>query len=86
MCCGQKRQEQTIQFNQPGTAYTTTPVNPVHRNPYVMMEYTGHRGLTVKGPVSGMIYRWNVTGDRIPVDDRDASAMNGVPNLKKVIH
>lgn len=47
-------------------------------------EYTGKSGLTVIGPVTGQRYRFNYPGDRQLIDYRDASAMAGVPNLKKI--
>jgi hypothetical protein len=83
-CCGQKRNEETIAFNQPAKTYTSALINKTEKQPDIMMEYTGQKGLTAKGPFTGIMYRWNVNGDRIPVDHRDAGALKAVPNLKKV--
>jgi hypothetical protein len=49
----------------------------------VSFEYTGDTGLTVKGSITGIIYRFSSKGDRRLVDYRDAGGMMAVPNLRK---
>ena len=48
-------------------------------------EYTGHTALTVRGPIIGRNYRFNVTGEQITVNGRDASAFMAVPKLRLVL-
>ncbi len=82
MCCGKKRNEYT----------ESTPKKPSiesHRPPEklwtdVTFEYRGETGLTVKGPVTGRTYRFEVTGDQQQVDYRDARSMLSIPLLRKV--
>jgi hypothetical protein len=49
-----------------------------------VFEYTGQTTLTVRGPITGWMYRFSKLNARIAVDGRDASALMGVPNLRVV--
>lgn len=80
MCCG-----------RPSSTHTTpprsaTPARSV-RQPLVVeiaFEYTGATGMTVRGPVSGLGYRFERPGSRVSIDPRDAPALVGVPRLRRV--
>jgi hypothetical protein len=41
--------------------------------------------MSVKGAVTGQIYRFEQPGASLEVDRRDASFMAGIPNLKKSV-
>ena len=47
-------------------------------------EYIGPTSLTVKGAITGNIYRFEQPGSVIEVDRRDASFVTGIPNLRRV--
>ncbi|MFT3979685.1 MAG: hypothetical protein QM687_04390 [Ferruginibacter sp.] len=78
MCnCGNKREALVAsqQFNSSTGGGRWQDVN---------FEYTGSTALTVRGNVSGKIYRFAKKGAAVPVDHRDASALISVPFLKKL--
>jgi hypothetical protein len=50
----------------------------------VQVEYIGPTGLTVRGRISGQIYRFPETGARVAVDTRDVPSLLGVPQLRRV--
>jgi len=50
----------------------------------VQLEYIGPTGLTVRGRISGQIYRFPETGARAAVDTRDAPSLLAVPQLRRV--
>ncbi|WP_018627285.1 hypothetical protein [Niabella aurantiaca] len=49
----------------------------------VWFEYTGRSAITVKGFITGRIYRFAVRGAVLLVDYRDAAKMLLVPSLKR---
>ena len=59
---------------------------PLRRVPKVSnrFRYTGATALTVHGPISGRIYRFERPGAALAVDPRDAPALAGVPGLQPV--
>lgn len=78
-CCGGNR--------RPPQLVTEGPVRPAvtARTRHAQyFEYVGTTGLTAFGPVTGRRYRFARPGARLPVDDRDAAAMAGVPALRRV--
>jgi|GEM_PF-364744 hypothetical protein len=91
MCnCGKKR----AAVKQVSTnAYANIPQNaeqkirlldtvPVKR--IVSFQYTGNTALSITGSITRKNYRFNFPGDIQAVDFIDASAMLGVPVLRKV--
>jgi hypothetical protein len=87
MCnCGNKRNEYRNEENfisvnnmeeqQPATG------KQIQQDAY--FEYTGKTGLTIKGNITGKIYRFAFSSDRQLIDQRDTFAMMAVPVLKKV--
>ena len=49
----------------------------------VIYVYVGSTALTVTGPISGLIYRFDGPGARLIVDPRDCNAMRSVPHLAR---
>lgn len=49
----------------------------------ILIEYAGPRGLMVRGPCTGKLYRFAGRGARIAVDRRDALRLLVVPNLQR---
>jgi hypothetical protein len=83
-CCGDKRskiyhdpyrQPGMKDIEQGGAGQVATVVN---------FRYSGPASLTVKGEITGNIYRFDQPGATIEVDRRDASFMTGIPRLSKV--
>lgn len=95
-CCGKKRAEyQTT--NQADRLYgpsrgvssrelTSGDASPFRSVPVVTtyFEYTGNTGMTVQGPITRRRYRFSGPGARVEVDNRDASSVAGVPNLRRI--
>jgi hypothetical protein len=71
-CCGRGR-EQAAGGLQPEMGARTT----------VEFEYTGAKGLTVSGPVTGNVYRFEELLSRVAVDARDVPAIALVPQLRR---
>ena len=47
-------------------------------------KYFGTAGLTVTGPASATVYRFQANGGPVAVDPRDAASLAQVPNLRMV--
>ncbi len=47
-------------------------------------EYTGHGQLTVTGPITGLVYRFQRHGQRLLVHGSDVASVRAVPQLKAV--
>ncbi|MBE2223475.1 MAG: hypothetical protein IAF02_18185 [Anaerolineae bacterium] len=85
-CCGDKRRQFPVRDSAPPTS-TPRPMHTytVSQNALgKVFEYTGHTTLTVRGPITGQLYRFSKLHVRVAVDGRDASALMGVPNLRVV--
>lgn len=81
MCnCGNKRNEYA------GTLSTGPLSNDSMKRMWndVPFEYTGETGMTVRGTITGKVYRFNFKGDRQTVDYRDAGNFRSVPNLQRI--
>ena len=50
----------------------------------IVFEYTGATGLTIFGSATGVRYRFNHPGARIPVDARYAQRLSTIPMLRRV--
>jgi hypothetical protein len=48
-----------------------------------VVEYTGATNLTIRGPISGLVYRFVSPGARMIVDGRDAAFLLAIPHLSK---
>lgn len=95
-CCGKKRAQLTGAFSRPPASGQTSPpaAGPARQaappparssSPAPMIfEYLGSTAVTVKGPVTQQLYRFDGPRARVAVDARDAAAVAGVPNLRRV--
>ena len=79
-CCGSRR-----------AAYHSAPVsatpsgNASFRSiSSTAFEYTGHSQLTVRGPATGVVYRFQSHGQRIAVHGADVASLHGIPSLRLV--
>jgi hypothetical protein len=81
-CCGRSRGAPA-----PPSPSPITPSGIASQTPSEVgfpFEYTGPTVLTVVGPFTGRIYRFEGTGSRLPIDPRDVPSMIGVPRLRRV--
>jgi hypothetical protein len=91
-CCGKKRME--MRETPPVEALISTPPNqeavarPVQPRPAadasVYFKYTGYRGLTVLGLISGNTYLFAGSGSVVATDPRDALSLAAVPKLERI--
>jgi hypothetical protein len=85
-CCGDKRSRI---YNDPYSKIRSPDGVPDDQQAFIpansFFEYTGATAMTVKGAVTGQIYRFEKPGALLEVDRRDASFMAGIPNLKKSV-
>ena len=79
-CCGRIR---VVVAENPDTGTVGLRIQP-HRSNDVAFEYVGRTSLTVRGPVTGAVYRFQRKGSRVSVRARDSVALAGVPNLRRV--
>lgn len=87
MCnCGNKRNEFVSQ--QSFHLSNARSIDPPQKKLWtdVSFEYTGTRGLTVTGTVTGKRYHYTKKGDVLLVDYRDSLAMRGVTLLRRISH
>ena len=49
----------------------------------VLFEYLGRTGLSVIGPITRRLYRFDAAHSRVLVDPRDAPAIARVPHVKQ---
>jgi hypothetical protein len=82
MCCGRGREAPSA---SPGRAAPKRASGAVAHGIRVGVTfvYGGNTALTVTGPVSGLIYRFDRPGARLIVDPRDCNAMRSVPHLAR---
>lgn len=91
-CCGKGRIARPVQSKtypkaaklQPAEVVRSSVVQSARWKPGpVLFQYTGHSGMTVFGPVTGLRYRFTGPGAVIAVDPRDAPSVDGVPRLQR---
>lgn len=94
MCnCGKKRQ--SLKQASTNTAVKSTQNTVSRQQPVrllqtmlpkkiVNFQYTGNTALSITGSITRKNYRFNFPGDIQAIDYNDASAMLGVPVLKKI--
>jgi hypothetical protein len=73
MCCGRNNQTTNLGSGQATAARPQTTAGA---------QYIGKTAMTVLGPVSGKIYRFGNSGERVELDRRDLSGLASVPKLK----
>lgn len=77
-CCGSRRATFHPQMVSP-----TRSGNASYRPPTTIeFEYTGYGQLTVKGPATGVVYRFETHGRRLSVHGADAASLRAIPSLK----
>lgn len=85
-CCGKKRASVVTQANLIRKSAGVNPVVAPAQIPPAfggsILEYVGASGLTVRGPVSGHVYRFSKSGTRISVDARDTPYLLAIPQLR----
>jgi hypothetical protein len=79
-CCGKVRQSLGSAL-RPAQPDSPTP----RRSLNVVFAYTGATAMTVRGPVSGRLYRFDRPGARLTVDPRDRPGLARVPHLREVV-
>ncbi len=80
MCCGKARMQMKTNRTVANPARQTPPPASAR----VPFEYAGHTGMTVVGPVSGAVYRFDQPGARVEVDARDRALLASIRQLKQV--
>jgi hypothetical protein len=85
-CCGKavpQIQRTTANRNTSSARNSALPAQPTAiKSAY--FRYVGKTGLTVTGPVSATLYRFQANGASLAVDPRDAASLSRVPNLRLV--
>jgi hypothetical protein len=80
MCCGRNRDQALSNANvQTAVARPQTFASGMAGIP---AQYLGTTAMTVLGPVSGKVYRFDRPGAQVDLDRRDLSALAAVPKLK----
>jgi hypothetical protein len=77
-CCGSRRaafHSQMVSATRSGNVSYRPPVT-------TEFEYIGYGQLTVKGPGTGVVYRFEAHGQRLPVHGADAASLRAIPSLK----
>lgn len=77
-CCGKARA---------AAGYPDVNVTPYENQPSrreVAFENIGRTGLTVRGPITGAVYRFAKPGSKVFVSAKDSSALQAVPNLRRL--
>jgi hypothetical protein len=77
-CCGKNRGAPPTPTRGAPLSAATVRAPRVH-----YFEYVGATALTALGPVTGRRYRFARHGALVPVDERDAPSMAGVPSLRR---
>ncbi|MFO7614381.1 MAG: hypothetical protein R6W71_07050 [Bacteroidales bacterium] len=82
-CCGDKRQKLYANpYAHGDTDEIPSRDHPGQPADGVWFEYTGNSTLTVKGVITGSLYRFRGKGALIEADRNDAAFMTGIPDLK----
>jgi len=79
MCCGNKRTQLSRPVPTRPAAYPPSPAGG-----RVTVEYAGGTGMTVVGPATGAVYRFDRPGARVEVDVRDRVWLASLRQLRPV--
>ena len=79
-CCGKGR----AAYSQPNMGTTPPRENQYQLTTPVQFEYSGQGELTVTGPLSGVVYRFNPSARRMRVHGADAPSLLSVPGIRPV--
>ena len=83
-CCGDARRSYAAQLGGPFAKSVIEPGESPPAESEVDFEYVGRTALTVRGPFSGRLYRFDRPGARLATDPRDQRALATVPALRPV--
>jgi len=85
-CCGGRRRAASAVARRAAAepAEPSAAARPAAPVESVMFEYTGRTGLTAIGTATGRRYRFGGPGMAVAVDLRDAAALSGVPQLRRL--
>ena len=76
MCCGSNRAAARAAMTAAGNArVASVGSGPVSATSVIMFEYIGTGTASFRGSVSGQLYRFAQTGDRLRVDPRDRAGL-----------
>ena len=82
MCCGRNRTQMRAVSPSSRPAVNAPPQKlPSH----VSFVYVGNTRMTVKGPISGLEYRFDRPGARVEVDWRDRVLLASIRQLRQVM-
>ena len=86
MCCGQNREAARVAAMAGRSRNFAPAVAPsvASATSVIMFEYVGDGEASVRGPVSGAVYRFLLPGHRVRVDPRDRPGLLGVRTLRWV--
>jgi hypothetical protein len=82
MCCGRNRMLQRTAA--PSPVHNNVHFGGQQRQPGVPFINVGNAGMTVRGPISGIEYRFDQPGTRIEVDPRDLILLASIRQLRQV--
>ena len=80
MCCGRPPSPYTTPSSDTATAPNVRRVLALG----IAFEYSGATGMTVRGAVTGVSYRFARPGARVLIDPRDVPSLVSVPRLRRV--
>jgi hypothetical protein len=90
-CCGKGRIARPVQRKVSPALPSAAPVSRSSPAPSprralepVLFKYTGHSGMTVFGPITGLRYRFPAPGAVIAIDPRDAPSVTTIPRLERI--
>jgi hypothetical protein len=78
MCCGRNRLQQRAAMAAPARPTAPAPAR-------VSFVNQGNGALTVRGPVTGIEYRFDRPGARVEVDARDRILLASLRQLRQVL-
>lgn len=85
MCCGSARAAARVAaMGTPQPAATSVGSRTASASSVTMFEYVGSGQARIRGPVSGLIYYFRRSGDRLRVDPRDRPGLASLPSLRPV--
>lgn len=82
-CCGRNRALAQVGAWAPGAARSHAAPLGLDTS-VVMFEYVGRGSAVIRGPATGLAYRFNGTGDRVRVDARDRPGLAAMTALLRV--
>ena len=89
MCCGKNRAAAqaaatTGATDRRAASYPAPAPLPSTATTEIVFEFVGHGATSVRGPVSGRVYRFSAPGERVRIDLRDRPGLAAMPALRWV--